>query len=43
VANLKPVKLMGELSEGMVLAGSIKKNLVLSGFNGTPKPGCPVK
>jgi len=43
VANLKPVKLMGELSEGMVLAGSLKKNLVLSGFNGTPKPGCPVK
>lgn len=43
VANLKPVKLMGELSEGMVLAGSIKKNLVLSGFNGSPKPGCPVK
>jgi methionyl-tRNA synthetase len=43
VANLKPVKLMGELSEGMVLAGSIKKKLVLSGFNGTPKPGCPVK
>jgi methionyl-tRNA synthetase len=43
VANLKPVKLMGELSEGMVLAGSIKKNLVLSGFNGNPKPGCPVK
>nr|WP_321403735.1 methionine--tRNA ligase [uncultured Desulfobacter sp.] len=43
VANLKPVKLMGELSEGMVLAGSIKKDLVLSGFNGSPKPGCPVK
>ncbi|MCG8552217.1 MAG: methionine--tRNA ligase [Desulfobacterales bacterium] len=43
VANPKPVKLMGELSEGMVLAGSLKKNLVLSGFNGNPKPGCPVK
>ena len=43
VANLKPVKLMGELSEGMVLAASVKKNLVLSGFNGSPKPGCPIK
>ncbi len=43
VANLKPVKLMGELSEGMVLAASVKKNLVLSGFNGSPKHGCPIK
>jgi len=43
VANLKPVKLMGELSEGMVLAATVKKNLVLSGFNGSPKPGCPIK
>jgi methionyl-tRNA synthetase len=43
VANLKPVKLMGELSEGMVLAASVKKNFILSGFNGSPKPGCPIK
>jgi len=27
----------------MVLAASVKKNLVLSGFNGSPKPGCPIK
>ncbi|MDQ1271034.1 MAG: methionyl-tRNA synthetase, partial [Thermodesulfobacteriota bacterium] len=43
VANLKPVKLMGELSEGMVLAASVKKDLVLSGFNGSSKPGGQVK
>ena len=43
VANLKPVKLMGVLSQGMVLAASVKKNLVLSGFNGQIKPGCQIK
>jgi len=43
VANLKPVTLMGELSQGMVLAANVKKNLVLSGFNGTPKLGGQVK
>ena len=43
VANLKPVELMGELSQGMVLAASLKKNLILSGFDGTPKLGCQVK
>ncbi len=43
VANLKPVKLMGVLSQGMVLAGSVKKDLILSGFNGQVKPGCQIK
>jgi len=43
VANLKEAKLMGEVSQGMILAGSLKKELILSGFNGSPKPGNPVK
>ncbi len=43
VANLKEAKLMGEVSQGMILAGSLKKNLILSGFDGTPKLGTPVK
>ncbi|WP_035241733.1 methionine--tRNA ligase [Desulfobacter vibrioformis] len=43
VANLKPVKLMGELSQGMILAASVKKDLILSGFNGSPKPGSQIK
>ncbi len=43
VANLKEAKLMGEVSQGMILAGSLKKDLILSGFDGTPKLGAPVK
>ncbi|MCG8618057.1 MAG: methionine--tRNA ligase [Desulfobacterales bacterium] len=43
VANLKEAKLMGEVSQGMILAASKKKDLILSGFNGEPLPGNPVK
>ncbi|MCG8683383.1 MAG: methionine--tRNA ligase [Desulfobacterales bacterium] len=43
VANLKEAKLMGEVSQGMILAASLKKNLILSGFDSSPKPGNPVK
>ncbi|MCG8633547.1 MAG: methionine--tRNA ligase [Desulfobacterales bacterium] len=43
VANLKEAKLMGEVSQGMILAASKKKNLILSGFDSTPLPGNPVK
>ncbi|HCY84204.1 MAG TPA: methionine--tRNA ligase, partial [Desulfobacteraceae bacterium] len=43
VANLKEAKLMGEVSQGMILAASRKKDLILSGFNGEPLPGNPVK
>lgn len=43
VANLKEAKLMGELSQGMILAASAKKNLVLSGFDKDITPGNPVK
>ncbi|WDP88996.1 MAG: methionine--tRNA ligase [Desulfobacter sp.] len=43
VANLKEAKLMGEVSQGMILAGSLKKDLILSGFHGSPKLGGPVK
>ncbi len=47
VANLKEAKLMGEVSQGMVLAAGHKKGLVLSGFDQTAqtavKPGSAVK
>ncbi len=43
VANLKEAMLMGELSQGMVLATDSKKRLVLSGFDKPVKPGHPVK
>ncbi|MFH2092641.1 MAG: methionine--tRNA ligase [Pseudomonadota bacterium] len=47
VANLKEAILMGEVSQGMVLAASHKKALVLSGFDIDPgqtiKPGSSVK
>ncbi|MBU2479640.1 MAG: methionine--tRNA ligase, partial [Proteobacteria bacterium] len=38
VANLKQAHLMGELSQGMILAASNKKGLVLSGFDKPVKP-----
>jgi methionyl-tRNA synthetase len=43
VANLKPAKLMGVESNGMVLAGSIDGKAVLLGFDGEVPPGTKVK
>ena len=43
VANLKEARIMGELSQGMVLAASHKKELILSGFEKDLLPGNPVK
>ena len=43
VANLKEATLMGEVSQGMLLAVGHKKGLVLSGFDKPIKPGMPVK
>jgi methionyl-tRNA synthetase len=43
VANLKEATLMGEISQGMILAANNKKNLVLSGFDKEILPGNPVK
>ncbi len=43
VANLKEAKLMGETSQGMILAASNKKKLVLSGFDKETRPGNTVK
>ncbi len=43
VANLKPAKLMGELSQGMIVAANDKKHLFLAGFDTTITPGRPVK
>ncbi|MCP4020936.1 MAG: methionine--tRNA ligase [Desulfobacteraceae bacterium] len=43
VANLKEAKLMGEISQGMILAAGGKKNLVLSAFEKEIKPGKQVK
>jgi methionyl-tRNA synthetase len=43
VANLKEATLMGETSQGMVLAAGHKKKLVLSGFDKEIVPGNPVK
>ncbi len=43
VANLKPVKLMGELSQGMLLAANSKQELFLAGFDEPVSPGSQVK
>jgi methionyl-tRNA synthetase len=43
VANLKPAKLMGETSQGMVLAANDGKELFLSGFTAPLPAGSPVK
>ena len=43
VANLKEAQIMGEISQGMVLAANHKKQLILSGFDTEPAPGNPVK
>jgi methionyl-tRNA synthetase len=43
VANLKEATLMGETSQGMILATDNKKKLVLSGFDKEILPGNPVK
>ncbi|NIQ01985.1 MAG: methionine--tRNA ligase [Nitrospinaceae bacterium] len=43
VANLKPAKLMGLESQGMILAGSDDKTILLGGFDGDLPPGVRVK
>lgn len=43
VANLKPVKLMGLESQGMILAGSNGKKIVLAGFDEALDLGARVK
>jgi methionyl-tRNA synthetase len=43
VANLKPARLMGVESNGMVLAGSVGGNAVLCVFEGEVAPGTKVK
>jgi methionyl-tRNA synthetase len=43
VANLKPAKLMGIESQGMVLAAGGDGRLILVGFDGDVKPGTKVK
>jgi methionyl-tRNA synthetase len=43
VANLKPAKLMGVESNGMVLAGSIGGKAILCGFEADVAPGTKVK
>ncbi len=43
VANLKPAKLMGEVSQGMIVAANGKKQLFLAGFDESVTPGLPVK
>jgi methionyl-tRNA synthetase len=43
VANLKPVKLMGLESQGMILAGSDGDTIILGGFDGDLPPGVRVK
>ncbi|RUA00928.1 MAG: methionine--tRNA ligase [Deltaproteobacteria bacterium] len=42
VANLKPAKLMGVLSEGMILAAVNKKNVTLAGLDEPVPPGTPL-
>jgi len=42
VANLKPAKLMGVVSNGMLLAASGDDGLALIGPDGTVKPGTPL-
>ena len=43
VANLKPAKLMGLESQGMILAGSDGDAIILGGFDGDLPPGARVK
>jgi methionyl-tRNA synthetase len=43
VANLKPARLMGVESNGMVLAGSMDGKAVLCTFDGEVAPGTKVK
>ncbi|WP_273327354.1 methionine--tRNA ligase [Vallitalea guaymasensis] len=43
VTNLKPVKLRGVLSEGMILAASLKKNLVVATVDGDINSGAVVR
>ncbi len=43
VANLKPAKLMGLESQGMILAAETEDGLVLAGFEKPPKAGSRVK
>jgi len=43
VANLKPAKLMGVESNGMVLAGAVDGNAVLCTFDSSVAPGTKVK
>ena len=43
VANLKPAKLMGIESQGMILAGSDDKKIVLAGFDDELPVGARVK
>ena len=43
VANLKPAKLMGVESNGMVLAGSVDGKAVLCTFDAAVAPGIKVK
>jgi methionyl-tRNA synthetase len=43
VANLKPAKLMGVESNGMVLAGTVDGRAVLCSFDGEVAPGTKVK
>ena len=43
MANLKPAKLMGVESNGMVLAGSIDGKAVLCTFDAEVAPGTKVK
>jgi methionyl-tRNA synthetase len=43
VANLKPAKLMGVESNGMILAGSIDGKAVLCSFDADVAPGTKVK
>ena len=43
VANLAPAKLMGEVSQGMILAAGDKKGFTIATFDDELKPGTPVK
>mgnify|MGYP000607318761 FL=1 len=43
VANLKPAKLMGIESQGMVLAASNDGNIILAGFDQEPGQGVQVR
>ena len=43
VANLKPTKLMGVESRGMLLATDTEDGLTLIGFDRTPRNGAPVR